>query len=487
MQFNQKNIWNEKFQFSLLHYAVITLFSLFLFSSCKKNDNRSVEELAQSKNQILHSPRDIDLQQITGGFVSPLSVVEAPDSSHRLFVVDQIGKIWIIDANGQKSSQPFIDITSKMVTLSSFYDERGLLSMAFHPDFKMNHKFYLFYTAPPPPGGPATDAGNTGLPKVWNNTTRISEFKVSSSNMNAADMGSERIILEEPHPQSNHNGGTIAFGADGYLYISIGDGGNKNDIGPGHVEDWYPVNAGGNAQDNEANLMGNVLRIDVNSSANGKNYAIPQDNPFVGKPGRDEIYAYGFRNPYRFSFDMSGSQRMFLGDAGQNLYEEVDVVTKGGNYGWNVKEGTHCFNAANETQELSDCPDEDIFGNKLIDPVLEMPNIANPEEGHWVVVVGGNVYRGNSIPGLEGKYLFANFSASSSSPMGELYVSNPGGPGLWSFEKLPLKSYPDNIGHYIKGFGQDLSGEIYVLGSMQLGPAGTTGKVFKITGEKREH
>src|SRR4029079_2871319 len=199
------------------------------------------------------------------------------------------------------------------------------------------------------------------------------------SNANLADVGSERIILEEPHPQSNHNGGTVAFGSDGYLYISIGDGGNKNYIGPGHVEDWYPVNAGGNAQDNEANLMGNVLRIDVNSSANGKNYSIPQDNPFVGKPGRDEIYAYGFRNPYRFSFDMSGSRRMFLGDAGQNLYEEVDVVTKGGNYGWNIKEGTHCFNAANEFTELSSCPSVDGFGNPLIDPVIEADNVANPE------------------------------------------------------------------------------------------------------------
>jgi glucose/arabinose dehydrogenase len=489
MQFNQKNIWNKKFHPAFLHYAAVVLLLNFLILSCKKSDvpNTGEQQLSESKNQILHSPRDIDLQQIADGLASPLSVVEAPDDSHRLFVVDQIGRIWIIGSNGQKLAQPFMDITSKMVTLGRFYDERGLLSMAFHPNFKMNHKFYIFYTAPPPPGGPTTDAGNTGLPKTWNNTTRISEFKVSSANPNMADMNSERIILEEPHPQANHNGGTIAFGDDGYLYISIGDGGNKNDIGPGHVEDWYPTNAGGNGQDNDANLMGNVLRIDVNSSSNGKNYSIPHDNPFVGKAGRDEVWAYGFRNPYRFSFDMKGSRRMFLGDAGQNLYEEVDVVEKGGNYGWNIKEGTHCFNAADETHELSNCPDKDAFGNKLINPVLEMPNVANPEGGHWVVVVGGNVYRGNSIPGLEGKYLFANFATSFTSPSGELYVSKPDGPGLWSFEKLSLKSFGDNIGHFIKGFGQDLSGEIYVLGSTQLGPTGTTGKVFKLVGEKKKH
>lgn len=473
MQFNQKSTGNEKFPSILLRCITITLFSFLFLSSCKKGDGPQNFQL--------------DLIQIADGFASPLSVVEPPDGSHRLFVVDQVGKIWIINDKGEKLAQPFIDLSSKMVTLSPFYDERGLLSMAFHPDFKRNRKFYIFYTAPPPTGGPTTDAGNTGLPKVWNNTTRISEFKASSSNMNMADMGSERILFEEAHPQSNHNGGTIAFGPDGYLYISIGDGGNKNDIGPGHVEDWYPVNAGGNAQDNEANLMGNVLRIDVNSSANEKNYAIPRDNPFVGKPGRDEIYAYGFRNPYRFSFDMKGSKRLFLGDAGQNLYEEVDVVEKGGNYGWNVKEGTHCFNASNEKVELADCPDKDAFGNKLIDPVLEMPNIANPNNGHWVVVVGGNVYRGNSIQGLEGKYVFANFSGSASAPAGELYVTNPNGNGLWPFEKLPLKSFGDNIGHYIKGFGQDLSGEIYVLGTQALGPTGTTGKVFKLVGEKKEH
>jgi len=471
-----------------LQLCLYFLCSMLFFVSCQKTETSSTSGVGiQSKKPDQNPSRDLDLDSIAGNFVSPIALVEPPDGSHRLFVVDQVGKIYIIGANGQTLAQPFIDVSSKLVRLSAGYDERGLLGLAFHPSYKTNGKFYLFYTALPPAGGPTTDAGNTGLPKVWNNTTTISEFTVSG-NANVANLNSERILLQEPHPQANHNGGTIAFGPDGYLYISIGDGGNKNDIGPGHVEDWYPVNAGGNAQDIEQNLMGNVLRIDVNSSSNGKNYSIPSDNPFVGKRGLDEIWAYGFRNPYRFSFDMSGSRRMFLGDAGQSRYEEIDDVIKGGNYGWNVKEGTACFNAANEFTELGSCPFMDAFGNRLIDPVIQAPNLANPEGGHFVVVVAGNVYRGNSIPGLQGKYLFANFSYNIGAPNGEIYVSNPSGPGLWSYEELSFKSFSaDNIGYYVKGFGQDLNGEIYVLGSKRLGPAGTTGAVLKIVVLKKEH
>jgi glucose/arabinose dehydrogenase len=482
------NLKRPRLNKALFSIAALSLL-LFLLNGCSKFDKSSNQEdlLSQKQRSNVHLPaaRDLDLQLVTDNLVSPVSVVEPPDSSHRLFILDQSGQIWIIDKNGQKLPQPFIDISSKLVTLVPFYDERGLLGLAFHPNFKENGKFYLFYTAPPPPGGPDHDAGNTGLPLTWDNTTTISEFKVSSSNPDLADISSERFILQQPHPQSNHNGGTIAFGRDGYLYISIGDGGNKNDIGPGHVEDWYAVNAGGNGQDIEQNLLGNILRIDINSSSDGKNYAIPPDNPFVNKPGLDEIYAYGFRNPYRFSFDMGGSGRLFVGDAGQSLYEEVSVVEKGGNYGWNVKEGTHCFNAANEFTELGSCPATDAFGNPLIDPVIEANNHDNPEGGHFVTIIGGNVYRGNNIPGLQGKYIFGNFSREEDEAEGELYVSNPSGPGLWSYEKLPLKSFPETLEQFVKGFGQDLSGEMYVATSMQLGPTGNTGKIYKLVAENK--
>jgi len=438
----------------------IVLILLFM-GSCKKDDDNPPS-----------NPETYDLAVVTENLVSPINITYAPDDSHRLFIVDQVGKVWIINADGTKATQPFIDITNKMVAISPDYDERGLLGLAFHPQYASNGKFYLFYTAPPNPGGP--DATN-----LWNNLTRISEFTVSSD-AGHADAATERVILESNHPQMNHDGGTIAFGPDGYLYISIGDGGNKNDIGPGHVSDWYADNTGGNGQDIEQNLLGNILRIDVNSTSIDKNYAIPADNPFVGTAGLDEIYAYGFRNPYRFSFDMGGDNALYVGDAGQSLYEEIDVVTKGGNYGWNVKEGTHCFNADDELAGRAACPETDPNGNPLIDPVIEVPNSANPAGGETISIVGGNIYRGDAIASLEGKYIFGSLSGDFTEMSGKLFVSTPGGSGLWDYDGLALKSFPNNLGQYVKGFGQGDDGEIYVATSTEIGPKGTTGKVYKL-------
>ncbi|MEJ7766963.1 MAG: PQQ-dependent sugar dehydrogenase [Chitinophagaceae bacterium] len=409
------------------------------------------------------------LQLITDNLVSPLSITEAPDGSKRMFIVDQVGKIWVIAKDGSRMPIPFLDISSKMVTLNPNYDERGLLGFAFHPNFKANGRFFVYYTARPRPGGPQPGTN-------WNNLSRVSEFKVSA-NRDEADINSEKFILEEDHPQGNHNGGTIAFGPDGYLYISIGDGGGSNDNGIGHVADWYTVNTGGNGQDVYANLMGNILRIDINS---GSPYGIPADNPFVSKPGKDEIYAYGFRNPYRFSFDMGGSHQLFAGDAGQVLYEEIDLVKKGGNYGWNVKEGTHCFSTVDNKTELASCPMVDTAGNLLIDPIIEMSNVNNPRGGLATTIVGGNVYRGEELPQLKGQYIFGIFSRSSGVPNGKLFISNPPKSGPWSYTDLALKNYPDNLGVYLKGFGQDQKGEVYITTSGVAGPNGTTGKVFKL-------
>jgi glucose/arabinose dehydrogenase len=414
-----------------------------------------------------------DLKLVAGGFVSPLTVVAAPDGSDRLFVVDQPGQVWIVERDGSRMPEPFIDLSLKIVQLSPGYDERGLLGLAFHPGFRSNGKFYLFYTAPPREGGP-----EPGMP--WNNLTTISEFRVSASNPNRADLSTEKFILRSDHPQGNHNGGTIAFGPDGYLYISIGDGGNKNDIGPGHVEDWYPVNEGGNGQDNKANLLGNILRIDVDHGDGKNNYRLPADNPFVGTDGRGEIYAFGFRNPYRFSFDPGGAHWLIAGDAGQNLYEEIDLVKKGGNYGWNVKEGRHCFNAENELQERTSCPSMDPAGNPLIDPVIEVRNIENPQGGETNAIVGGNIYRGRSIPYLFGKYIFGYLATDETGPSGKLLSSSTSLSNSWDHSELPLKSFPGNLGQYVKGFGQDSQGEVYTTTSMELGPQGNTGKVYKL-------
>lgn len=442
-------------------FVLALLSAVCLLQSCKKHDDDK-------------PPKAVDVQLIADNLVAPLGVVTAPDYSKRLFIIDQVGKVWIVDASGNKLATPFIDLSSKLVPLQAGYDERGLLGLAFHPDYKHNGRFYVYYNLKPRSGGPVS-----GTP--WDNLSRIAEFKVSAANPNMADMSSEKVLLDLDDPQLNHNGGTLEFGPDGYLYIAIGDGGAADDVAPGHVNDWYATNAGGNGQDVEANLFGNILRIDVNS---GSPYGIPADNPFVGKPGRDEIYAYGFRNPYRFSFDMGGSHWLYAGDAGQSLYEEIDVVKKGGNYGWNVKEGTHCFDAANDKVELPGCPVQDTFSNPLVDPVIEMNNASNPKGGKATTIIGGNVYRGHAIPGLQGKYIFGIFSQPGNTPNAELYTSKPGGTGLWSFEELTLKDRPNDIGYYLKGFGQDWDGEMYITVSTMAGPSGNTGKVYKLVPEK---
>ena len=281
---------------------------MMIITACKKD-----LQPTQTEDAIVMASKmkELDLSLVAQGLVSPIGVIPVPDESGRLFIIDQVGKIWIIDDNGTRLPMPFLDISSLLVTLQPGFDERGLLGLAFHPEYASNGRFFVYYNAPPRAGGPTPTT-------LWNNLSRISEFRVSAD-PNRADMASQRIILEMDDPQFNHNGGTLVFGPDGYLYISIGDGGGANDVGPGHVEDWYAVNAGGNGQDIESNLFGNILRIDIDNT-NGAPYGIPSDNPFVNKTGRDEIYAYGLRNPYRMSFDMSGSRELYAGDAGQLLY-----------------------------------------------------------------------------------------------------------------------------------------------------------------------
>jgi len=440
--------------------AALVLLSILILQGCKKID-------------VPKKTKAVDIQLVADGFVSPIEVV-ASRSSERLYVVDQVGKIWILDKDWNKRSTPLLDLTSKLVTLMPAYDERGLLGLAFHPDFKINGRFFVYYQLPPRAGGPAPGV-------LWNNLSRISEFKVmGSGDALTADMNSEKVVLEWDDPQFNHNGGTLAFGPDGYLYISIGDGGAANDVAPGHVTDWYAANAGGNGQDIDSNLLGNILRIDVNS---GSPYGIPADNPFVNKAGKDEIYAFGFRNPYRMSFDMGGWHQLIVGDAGQSLWEEVSVVTKGGNYGWNVKEGRHCFNAADSIHVLPSCPSVDNMGNPLIDPVIELNNWLNPAGGRATTVIGGNVYRGHELKGWDGKYIFGTFSQTPTTANGELFMATMAG-NNWPYEEISLKSHPDDIGYYLKGFGQDNEGEIYLAVSSMLGPQGNTGKVYKLVAAK---
>lgn len=451
--------------------TVALIASMLLLQNCQKipaDINTAVNQEASALRG--NHDKEVDIKLIADSLTSPLGVVTSNDETKRLFIIDQVGKIWIIDKHGKRLMTPFLDISSKVIPLNPNGDERGMLGVAFHPRYKQNGKFYVYYMAPRRPGGPTPTT-------LWNNLSRVSEFKVSMSNLNLADPTSERAVLEIDDPQGNHNGGTIAFGPkDDYLYIAIGDGGGANDINVGHVTDWYLPNAGGNGQDLDSNLFGNILRIDVNGSP----YSIPADNPFVNKQGKDEIYAYGLRNPYRFSFDMKGNHDLYVGDVGQLLYEEINVIKKGGNYGWNVKEGFACFNAASSLVPFPNCPGIDNLGNPLIDPVIVLNNFRNPVAPRTLAIIGGNVYRGSKIEQFKGKYIFGTYTQLPSTTNGELFITQPAGTGPWAYEEISLKSSPNDIGNLIKGFGQDSKGEIYITTSLRLGPTGNTGKVYKL-------
>lgn len=412
----------------------------------------------------------IALEMVAQGLTSPVMLAEAPDGTGRLFVVDQIGLIRVLTPDGALLEQPFLDVRDRIVDLMPDYDERGLLGLAFHPQFATNGRFFVYYTAPP------------RLPD-YDNTSVVAEFQVQPGNPDARPTFVGEILAED-QPQFNHEGGTLAFGPDGHLYISIGDGGNRDDEGLGHVPDWYDANAGGNGQDLGQNLLGSILRIDVGSPGS---YTVPPDNPFVGTEGAEEVWAYGFRNPYRLSFDMEGGNTLIASDAGQDMWEEIDVVVKGGNYGWNVKEGTHCFDAEEPTSVPASCPGVDpTTGAALVDPVVELPNYGNPtvgpEEG-ILTIVGGYVYRGEALPELEGQYVFGAFSTDElrAGPAGAVYVAQPASAGLWPVTQLEVVGAPEeHLDHFVLGFGQDLDGEVYVLTTDNPGPTGNTGKVFRL-------
>lgn len=402
----------------------------------------------------------VSLNLVAEGFTAPVLLTESTDNSGRLFIVEQLGQIYIVK-NGQKLAQPFLDIQSKLTPRSGPQDERGLLGLAFHPGFASNGRFFVFYSGPLRSGGPAG----------WDHTNYVAEYKVSG-NADVADAGSERLILAMDHPQANHNAGTIAFGSDGFLYISIGDGGGGNDNALGHVEDWYAENAGGNGQDITQNLLGSILRIDV---APATGYGIPADNPFVNKDGMDEIYAYGLRNPYRFCFDPEN--RIILADAGQELYEEIDLVEKGANLGWNIKEGSHCFDEANPETPPSSCPSADPNGTPLTDPVIEFKNAKNFSDGLGNVSVGGFVYQGSAVTSLNGRYIFGVLTQDPDAASGAIFAADRSG-SSWSYRKLSLKNMSNNeLGMLVLGFGQDKAGEVYVTAS---GGVASSGKVYKI-------
>jgi len=405
----------------------------------------------------------VELKEVASGFVSPINLVSLPDGSGRLLIGDQVGVIRILNKDGQLAEKPFADLREKMVKLPQSFDERGLLGIALHPQFSQNKKVYIYYSAP----------RRESAPTNFNCTSHLAEFKMKDAD--ELDLASERILFEVDKPQMNHNGGRLAFGPDGYLYVGVGDGGGANDNDVGHTP------GKGNGQDT-SKLLGKMLRIDVNQ---GEPYGIPTDNPFVdGKNGRPEIYAYGLRNPWGFSFDREGQHELFSADVGQNRFEEVDIIQKGGNYGWNLREGFACFDPKQPNNPPADCPKTAADGKPLIDPILSYKNFTGfkrDPEARGISVTGGYVYRGKAIPQLQGKYIFGDWSRNWALPAGSIFVATRSSPdGKWSFDNLKVGSANGSIPHYVVAFGQDAEGELYVLTNDRNGLIGTTGKVFKL-------
>src|SRR3990172_6015935 len=334
-------------------------------------------------------------------FSNPVDLQNAGDGTDRIFVVEQDGIIYVFENKpGATIKNKFLDITDSV----SSGGEMGLLGLAFHPNYESNGYFYVNYTKSQP-----------------YLRTLIVRFKVSSTNPDSADRSSSKILMEITQPYSNHNGGQLAFGPDGYLYIGLGDGGSGGD----------PHN---NAQ-NKSSWLGKILRIDVDKTESQLNYAIPPDNPFKNNTQefKEEIYAYGLRNPWRFSFDFT-TGRLWCADVGQNAWEEIDLIVNGGNYGWRCYEGNHNY-------ELSECSD-----TNYIFPVWEYPH----SEG--ISITGGYVYRGPNLPQLLGKYIYADFGTRN----------------IWALTydgiNPPTNQLLLTASRSITSFGIDINNELYVVG-----------------------
>ena len=344
------------------------------------------------------------LHQVVSGLDSPVYVTSAKDGTGRLFVVQRGGKIRVIK-NGVLLPTPFLDISDMVLTSGS---EQGALGLAFHPSFKTNGLFYVNFTRRP------------------DGDTAINQFKASTTNPDVAVKSSSRRVITIDQPYANHNGGMITFDKNGYLFIGMGDGGSGGDPG--------------NRAQSLNSLLGKILRINVNGTTGGIQYRIPASNPYVGKTGRDEIWSFGLRNPWRFSFDRVTND-LWIGDVGQNKYEEIDRATtassgygRGINFGWRVMEGRHCYNPP------SGC---NTSGKRL--PVVEYSHA----EG--CSVTGGYVYRGTTIPSLYARYVFADYCS------GKIWTVPKGGTS--PIAKSLLMDTTMNI----SSFGEDERGELYVV------------------------
>jgi glucose/arabinose dehydrogenase len=430
----------------------------------------------------------IGLLPIATGLGAPDYGISPPNDPSRLFVLEQKGTIRVIQY-GTMLPTPALDLTALVSTAgtgplvqSSANDERGLLGIAFHPGFNdpASPGFHTLYTYNSQNiSGPVTYAAPNGANQTYKNA--INEWKVSAADPNIIDPASKREIISFGKNASNHNGGTIAFGPDGYLYLATGDGGNANDVGASHLVGT------GNAQSLTV-ALGKMLRLDPVApalkpaspdavSTNGQ-YRIPADNPFLATAGAvPEIYAYGFRNPYRFAFDKGGTHDLIEADVGQNTIEEINRVIKGGNFGWNTKEGTFLFNSATGAVGLNS-PGSPAG---LIDPISGPGGTLEYDHGDGISITGGFVYRGTGIPDLVGKYVFGDLALRGTPTRadGRLFYADLQDGTIREF--LLPQFVNDQIpnGLTVHGFGQDDAGELYAMVT-NTPSNGTGGLVYKL-------
>lgn len=398
----------------------------------------------------------VALEPVATGMVAPNWGVPAPVHPGRLYVVDQVGILWAVNLEtGRK--WVFLDLRKALVDLGvggpGTFDERGFLGVAFHPDYANNGLFYT-YTSEPARGPadfstmpPGVEANHQSVIRQW----RVND---PCDHRSVANPGRRRVLMRIDQPQFNHNAGAMNFGPDGMLYVALGDGGNADDQGPGHSPQ-------GNGQDT-TNILGSIIRIDpTGSNSANRRYGIPADNPFLMEAGfLPEIYAYGFRNPFRFSFD-TATGKLWAGDVGQNHIEEIDVVKAGRNYGWGVKEGSFLFDPNGEGDGF-------VTERSLGSPAGLSDPIAQYDHDDGIAVIGGFVYRGNDVPALKGLYLFAE-------NIGRVFYLSPG--------KNIFEALDGPIDASVLGAGQDAAGELYVMVNDEGVPFGNTGRVLKVVPE----
>ena len=415
------------------------------------------------------------------------------DGTGRRFVGDQTGKVLVLYPDGTAAPEPFLDLAPRMTELLQAFDERGLWSLAFHADFARNGRFFVTYSAERRETSPYS--GETAY------TWRLSEFRVTSETPDGVDLDTERVLIEIDWINRKHNGGGLAFGPDGLLYVGVGDGGGVHGIPDVYVapetndeefrhaaeikEDPYRLPPEFYHYDSWAQeltrLHGKILRLDVDGAAP---YAIPPTNPFAGSTGyRPEIWAWGFRNPFRLAVDRAGAGDLFVNGVAEALWETIYMVDRPGNYGWAVREGTHCFDRTHAFDPPTACARRDALGEILRDPVVEYPNWSVMRAWSKVKAerlgtanVGGFVYRGTAFPEFAGKLVFGDFSTRIEAPSGQIFVATPPAEwrGPWPFQRLI------EIDQRVHSLGEDAAGELYVLTTAQGIPVGKSGKVWKI-------